>query len=90
MDVLELVKFAGAGSAGAAIAVTFLFVKGYVVPGYIYQAEVQAREKAEERIRQSIPVLKDANLALERGVGLAREATAAAAEAMKHRNGGRA
>ena len=42
IGVEDLVKIAASGGAGLGIIVGILFVKGWIVPGYLY------REKAED------------------------------------------
>lgn len=42
------------GVAGAVMFVIFIFVKGWVVPGYIYTAEVEASKKKDERAQQVV------------------------------------
>lgn len=90
MDLITLLKLAGAGGITSAGVVAYLFISGAVVPGYALkqaneekERERVAREKAEQRLIDSMPVLKRAGEVVERSVGLASEAV----ETVKKSNG---
>ena len=57
MNWLELLKFAGAGSAGAALTVAFLFINEIVVSGKAFAREREDRKAADKRVLDTIPLL---------------------------------
>jgi hypothetical protein len=82
VDPTALLKLLTAGGAGGiALVIVFIFVKGWVVPGPIYQqalerekGERERAEKAEQRLLDTIPTLQKAMGALDNGVDVTRKA----------------
>jgi hypothetical protein len=60
VDLEGVAKLLGSGAAGAVVVVTFLFVRGYVVPGAIYRKMEERAEKAEAKLWDTFPVLHQA------------------------------
>ena len=90
MGWLELLKLAGAGSAGAAIAVIVLFVNEIVVPGKAYQRkcaelerEREDRKAADKRVLDTIPLLLELQEQLGRVPVVVEKTVEKAAEVVK-------
>lgn len=90
-----LPKLLAGGAAGAAITVVYLYTAGVVVPGHVYRAilddrerERQRAEKAEQRIFDTVPALDRAYSQVARVPHVAKEIVTTAAAAVTDNGGG--
>lgn len=94
VELSDLGKLAGGGAVGAALAVFYMFKAKWIVPGYIYEQAIEresreraAREKSEQRLLESMPVLQQAHDALIRSMGVTAKAVEVAAEKPTKKSG---
>ena len=95
MGWFEMLKLAGAGSAGAALTVAFLFINEIVVSGKAHVRlqgeccrEREGRERAEQKLIDTIPVLVKAQEQIARLPQVAEKTVEKVAEVAR-RSGGK-
>lgn len=72
----ELGKLVGAGGLGAALVVGYLFIKGYIVPGYMYKEQKARADKNEERLFDAREEVKTAQRMVVKNAEVAKEIVA--------------